>query len=791
VLALAGVGALLVTDRPGLRAEYFTLRPPWEGKPTYTTINEPHLPKDADIEEVFTMEVPFSVRWSGWWAVREGGRHRFTLDADDGGYLSIDGDPVVDSRDTPQKRQWSGRRKLEPGFHKIEIGFFQALDKSHFSIDWTGPRSARGAPAVLPSADLYARRPLALRRTLRHALSSWPTAYSRLLGASLLLAALLMLRPLARRLGDPFERLRAGVARLDGRGLRAGLLLALFAGVFLASLPFTGTLRGGDDTAYLQAATFNLKAWFFNRYAHVYLLKLFTTLTGGDPLFGVRVWWSFVFAMTVVALAVAVKSIGPGLQLRTLAATLFVLLAQTTLLGMIGAAFADYTAMMFITAAVAVYLHELSRPADRAPPRHEWHALAIGALTLAAFRSKEVGAILMLLPILFLIESGGIDLRRWARRMFYWGIGLAATLSILALLDWLILGDFLFTFEGRKLARSGVMNFPDEVLPRRDSANWLHVVWLPGRHAAGLSLRYLWVGVVAAAVAAGLRRCRIELRLLHLLPIAYFLVLIVLYVRMPHPFSVRMMIPILPVASLMTGLLLHHAGLDEIPWRRLSAPGVVVPTALAAFVIFLIVVPYRIGTLSAADFLPTSALSRYGWKPDVFLTGMLLPAIVLVLLSALALSASGRRARVAGLLVAYFAFFGLGFEFNRTRLAQHQAAQKGELLLYPWRAFSDELEANPPGTVAFSPDLQWRYQMTATTQAAIGRLAMGTRNLAVTLSREVPKHADVAIASKPAYQHWVRAEPKLATTARTDPLGILVLVRPKEAIAHAAVNGDR
>jgi hypothetical protein len=329
------------------------------------------------------------------------------------------------------------------------------------------------------------------------------------------------------------------------------------------------------------------------------------------------------------------------------------------------------------------------------------------------------------------------------------------------------------------------MNFPDEIKPRRDSASWLRVVWLPGRHAAGLSLRYLWVGVVAAAVAAGLRRRRIELRLLHLLPIAYFLALIVLYVRMPHPFSVRMMIPIIPVASLMAGLLLHHAGLDEMPWRRLSAPRVVVPTALAAFAIFLVVVPYRLGTLSAADFLPAATLSRFGWKPDVFLTGMLLPAVVLVVLSALALVAGGQRARVAALLVTYLALFGLGFEFNRTRLAQHQAAQKSDLLLYPWKAFRDELEANPPHSVAFSPDLQWRYQMTATTQAAIGRLALRTRDLRVKLSREIPVHADVAIASRPAYQHWLRAEPALATTAQTGPLGFLVLVRPKEALENA------
>lgn len=789
LLLLIAAGVLLVTDRPGLRAECFALGAPWEGKPVATTVSQPRLDSVSEIRQVINTEVSFSVRWSGWWAVSQEGRHRFTLKADDGGYLRIDGDLIVDSRDAPAKGRWVGRKTLEPGFHKVEIGFFQRYGDSDLAIRWTAPGSPRPKPTALPHAELYSGRPLFLRQSFRRALASWPSVYVRLLGATVLITAFLMLQSLARPLGNSLARVRSGLNRVNARRLRVALLLGFFAVAFLAFLPFTGTIRGGDDTAYLHAATFNQKAWFFNRYAHVYLLKLFVTLTGGDPFFGVRVWWSFVFATTVAALAVAVRSVGPGLQLRTLAATSFVLLAQTTLLGMIGAAFADYSAMMFITAAVAVYLHGLSRPVDRAPPRHEWHALAVGALTLAAFRSKEVGAVLLLLPILFLIEDGRLDLRRFARRMVYWTAGAVGALSVLVLLDGLILGDFLFTFEGSKLAQSRLMNFPEEIRPRRDSATWLRVVWQPWR-PAGLSLRYLWLGVVAAAVAAGIRRCRLELRLLHLLPIAYFLALIVLYIQMPHPFSRRMMIPILPVACLMTGLLLHYAGLDEIPWRRLTAPRVLVPTAFAAALIFLFVVPYTTGNLLAKDFLPAAALGRFGWKPEVFLKGMLLPAVVLVVLSLFALVAGRRRARIVALLVTYLGFFGLGFELNRTSLAQHQAAQKGELLRYPWEAFRDEFEADRPQTIALSPDLQWRYQMSATTRAAIARLALGRRDLRVELSRELPVHADVAIASRQVYRRWLRQEPALAASAQTDPARFLVFLRPREAVVGSAESTD-
>jgi hypothetical protein len=789
VLLLTGLGAPLVTDRPGLRTEQFALGTPWEGRPVATTVSEPHLDATSKIHQLILTEVSFSVRWRGWWVVRKEGRHRFTLSADDGGYLRIDGDLVVDSRDAPTKRRWVGRKRLEPGFHEIEIGYYQGYGDSHFDLRWTAPGSPRSASTALPPADLYSGRPLFLRQSLRRTLASWPRGYVRLLGATFLLGALLMLRVLAQPVGSLFARLRATLTELDGRGLRTALLLGLFAAAFLAFLPFTGTIRGGDDTAYLHAATFSQKSWFFNRYAHVYLLKLFVTLTGGDPFLGVRLWWSFVFATTVAALAVAVRSVGPGLQLRTLAVTLFVLLAQTTLLGMIGAAFADYSAMMFITAAVAVYLHGVARPPERAPPRHEWHALAVGALTLSAFRSKEVGAVLLLLPVLFLIENGRVDLRRFARRMVYWTAGAVGALSILVVLDGLILGDFFFTFESHRLAQSRQMNFPDQIRPRGETATWLRVVWLPGL-PAGLSLRYVWVGVVAAAVAAGLRRCRLELRLLHLLPIAYFLALIVLYIRMPHPFSGRMMIPILPVACLMTGLLLLYAGLDEIPWRRLAAPRALVPTVFAASVIFLLVVPYRMGNLAAGDLVPTAVLSRYGWKPDVLLTGMLLPAVLLVVLSLFALLAGGRRARIVALLVTYVACFGLGFELNRASLAHHQAAQKGELLRYPWEVFRDELEADSARTIALSPDLQWRYRMSAATRAAIARLALGRQDLRVELSRDLPLHADVAIASRRAYREWLLQDPALAVTTETDPVGFLVLFRPGEAVAGAGQSID-
>jgi hypothetical protein len=419
-------------------------------------------------------------------------------------------------------------------------------------------------------------------------------------------------------------------------------------------------------------------------------------------------------------------------------------------------------------------------------------------MTLAAIRSKEVGAILLLLPLLYLIEEWRrpqradwrLAGRRLARRILFWGAGAVGVLLVLVLLDGVILDDPLFTFSGSRFEKAGSMNFPDQVQPRRESANWLRVVWAPGGHPAALSLRNLWIAVAAAAVASGIRRRRLELRLVHLLPVAYFLALIALYIRMPHPFSSRMMIPIIPVASLMAGLLVHHAGLDDIPWKRFFETRAVIPSTLAVAVICFAIVPLRMGEIGAAEILPSTLLRRFGWNPDAFATGMLLPALILLTVGVLTLFATGARARIAALLVTFVLLFGLGFDFNRTLLGRHKAAQKGHLLLYPWQTFHDELDAARPVRIALSIDLHTRYGMTGTTRSSIASLALGRRNLKVSLASELPVRADMAIATLESYRRWKHQEPTLAETAVFGPSGFLVLVRPRETVKAKRASGS-
>lgn len=797
-LALAASGWLLVCDRPGLEAEYFALVAPWEGRPVHTKVRVPELepPLEEDnisfIGDSLVTEAGFSIRWSGAWNVEREGRHLLAMTADDGGYIRVDGEIFADTRGLFGPAKEASSRRLAPGFHDLEIGVYQTVGASRMEIEWKEPGVGPGRRALAPE-DLYAGRALRFRRWLRGALASWARPYRQLLGVGLLCVALALLGRLGagRLVANRVAPLRQ---RVDRPHLRALLLAALFVTALAAVFPFTGSVRGGDDTAYLKAAYFSDPTGFYGRYVHVYLLKLFILIGGGDPVVAVRLWWSAVWAGTVTALAVAVRSVGPAWQIGTLFVTLCVFLAQPVLSGLAGAGFADFTAMFFVTATVAVYLGGLEREgtgdsSGRAPPRREWRALAVGALTAAAIWSKEVSALLLGLPLLYLVESGGRDLARFARRLAYWGAGAAAATLLVVVLDGVVLGDLLFHFDGERFDQLRSSNLPGQARDARHAdESWFHRIWSPRGHAASAAFRNLWLAALAAAVAAGLRGRRLEIRLLHLLPIAYVATLMVLYVRMPHPISERMLIPYVPLACLMAGLLARDLGVDEVPWSKFRGPGVWAPAVLAAAIMVLFVFPYRMGDLEAAEFLPSALLARFGWSPDLFAVGVLMPLLLISAFGVVAMLAEHREIRVVGVLLGCLALFGLGVEFNRSSLARKLSYQTGNLLLYPWTAFRDELNREGVKRIAISNDVQWRYRMSATTRRALANVGLRRKNVWVQLASELPRDVDVAIASRPAYGFWRAELPTLAETAVLEPSGVLVLIRPKEAARLAAAR---
>ena len=789
----------MLHDEPGLRTEFFLLDIEWQGEPLFSDVQMPRVDQLADLDGVIS-EAIFSVRWRGELFVEKGGPHEIAIWADDAGYLQLDGARVLDATGPRRERRTRTTVTLEEGTHSIEIGLSQRGREVGLGIEWTPPG---GEPVALPEEILYARGPVWLYRFLRRVTAPLSPLGTRLLGALLLLFAFLSFRA-AWRHGAPrpkfleswrlagrrtLDRLpaRLGDPLRSRRVLYAAFFLALFVVTWVASMPWTVTTLAGDDAHYVLVSQFGSEALgLFNRMVHVYLLKAFITLFGGgDPFFGSRVYGSFVFAVTVTALAVAVRSLGSRLQLRTLAVTLFLLFSQATITRPLGAAYTDFTLMMILTIALAVFLHGRSVEPSRA--RHEWHALALGVLTIAACKSKATGVIIFFLPALFLWAQGRIDLRRFARRMAYWLGGLIAALLVLMTADAIRIGDFWWAVRPEHFQR-GVVDFlaGSRWVAHRPDLGWIHTLWPVGAQGAGLGLRNLWVLAIVAPFVASVRRVPLERCLLYLFPATYLLMLIVIYSRLSAPiFSPRMLIPIMPAACLVGGTIFFHLGIERPRFKELISPRTLVPLYLAATAICLVVTPYLAGELAAEELVPVEFAARYGWPPEHFLHATQIPAVLLTGLLLASLCFRRWRARLALALITTLAFLGVSFHQSASELSYRHNTQRGERVLYPWRAFREEIEAVKPSIIQVAPDVVWRLHMISGHPNTLAMLFFNRADGFVALDRAVPRNADLAIASRNSYRAWARDFPGLAATATFDPSGELVLLRPREATKAA------
>lgn len=785
-------GLLLVRDQPGLRGSYYLLERPWEGRPVASATTSPHLEHASDLDSVLSSRVGVGVRWDGWWHVERPGVHTFGLDTDNGGYLRIDGRDVLDTRGRSSLASRLSRIELEPGFHAVEAGFFEGIGEARFRIYWIPPGEEARSARFLPQTSLYPARPLRPRRWIRGLLDGWPVPARRTLGLTLVALASVSLLSLGRR-SALREKLGAFAGKIRSAS-GAWVVLAIFFATFAFSLPFAGTLRAGDDSLYLAAAVFDERAWFVGRYAHVYLLKAFTALAG-DPFLGVRLWWSFTLAVTVASMAAAVRALVSKGRGRVFSAALCCLLSQTVLFGRAGAAFADNSAMAWITLAVALFLGDRESADPPASTGWDWRSLLTGAVSIIALRSKEVAAILLLIPlswgIVAVLSGGWRRLRAVGRRWLFWTAGATLATALLLCLAARFQGDPLFGFRADELGASRQMNFPERVRTR--STSWPETILEDPARAA------FWIGVCLAAIAAGSSRRSLSLRLFHLLPIAYLLALVALYVRMPHPFSPRMLIPILPVGSLCIARMLDDLGLGKLRWRDIRQWTFVLPFAVVLGGLWWGLLPalrHSLGLVPWAaegqrfDQLALEVAARYGWTPKSLTLGVLIPGLFLLWIVSLGLAGSRRKLRALLVCAGVAIPLGIGIQDSLDKLRSRRGVQMGVMLEYPWRTFRDELNAAGAQNVFVSPDLIQPYGFAGQVRPKVARLILGRENVAVTVTSDPPVEWDAAIVSRWTFLEWEKQVPGLSEVATLDPFGLLVLLdRSRRGRALAPSSG--
>ena len=692
--------------------------------------------------------------WRGWVVVDRAGSYRFKVRADEGGYLKI-GDRVT--------RKKNYRVALERGIHAIEIGFHQTRGDYRLQTQWVPPDGKLG---LVPRELLHARRPVGLYRVLRSLLSPLSRPLRQMFGVLLILAGFLLVRS-----GLGWSVLRPGGQSLvpdAGRervrfATYVGLLVVLFVLTWVWTSRFTAPLFGGDDVRYIFKSLFPAKAaWFFNRFVHVYLLRAFGWLRDGDAFLGARTYWSFLFSVTVTAVAVSCAALGPRLQLRTTAVVLFLLIGSSSLLGLAGGAFADYSTMMFVTLALAVYLHGLKNEQSRG--HAGWHEVMIGFLTVAACKSKATGVILGWLPLLFVWTESRFDFRNFIRKMSYWVAGAVVGLLALMSLDAWFLGDFFYVFKP-DLGTMKKLHISHEPQIWDAFSGWARLLWLPASSEPQYARGFLWLLALLAPLIGWWKRQRIELRILFLIPLAYLLFLVAVYAQAPHVVSMRHLYPVIPLCCIAVGAILYWLGLEEVPWKQLLAPTVLLPFGVGAAVLGFVINPMRLGWLDPESSV-NGGLVWLGWLA-------LLVAISLLL---------KRQSRPALIVLVVLLVFGPSFMHVRQSLARRIVAQRGELILYPWETFRGEIEAARPKTIAVAPELWSVYGMVgkAATRQTIARAFFHRPEIMMEQVRDFVPRQDVALTAPRTFRTWRRLAPGLEEATIFDRSGTVALVRPSE-----------
>lgn len=141
-----GAGALytLPGATNGLVGSYYT-NPDWSGTPAL-------IQRDLFILPNNPLPEPFSILWKGKIAAPRSGTYRFGTRSDDGSFVTIDGQLVVDNGGVHGSEYGEGSIQLNEGFHDIEVRYFQMGGSREMQLWWAPPG---GAQEIIPSQYLF------------------------------------------------------------------------------------------------------------------------------------------------------------------------------------------------------------------------------------------------------------------------------------------------------------------------------------------------------------------------------------------------------------------------------------------------------------------------------------------------------------------------------------------------------------------------------------------------------------------------------------------------------------
>lgn len=270
--ATAWYGTTLPRLPTGLVGAYYA-GPDFAGLPKVRVLDDTITTSRVDNNWPWKTE-PFSVRWHGFLTITRGGLYRFSLISDDGSWLYLDGQRVIDNGGAHPPRQVTADVHLERGVHDLRVEYFQLTGP--FSIELLWAPNDRYSFVNLAGMAISPRRPSTAQWLLR----------SSIIRARLLIVALWVLVGLWWLLALAVVRPMRALVREQApnrAGLAVGALLAVTALVGVAGitwgLPGQGwALDEVTPVSLLAGLDRHFSHGWSDKYppAHYYLLSFVT-----------------------------------------------------------------------------------------------------------------------------------------------------------------------------------------------------------------------------------------------------------------------------------------------------------------------------------------------------------------------------------------------------------------------------------------------------------------------------------------------------------------------------------
>jgi len=126
---------------PGLRASYYKKINP-VGKPNFIKTEDQfdfHYDNEDEKKTGLNITSPFSIVWEGLIEIKAPGQYLFATESDDGSWLFIDDQMVVNNGGTHGIKYESNTIQLDPGFHRIKIKYFDSAWGAVMKVRWAPP----------------------------------------------------------------------------------------------------------------------------------------------------------------------------------------------------------------------------------------------------------------------------------------------------------------------------------------------------------------------------------------------------------------------------------------------------------------------------------------------------------------------------------------------------------------------------------------------------------------------------------------------------------------------------